>query len=202
MRHKQTVLIIDYGSQYTQLIARRIREQNVYSEILPHSATSDEIIQRSPIAVVLSGGPDSVYAKGAPTLDSAVIEMDVPVLGICYGFGLLMNHDGGVVKANGQREYGFAELSIENGGKLFNGVTDKTQVWMSHGDAVDELPGNWSVLARSGNGVLAAAERDGGLVLGTQFHPEVITLLMGSRFSLTFYSVWPGARRIGRRHLL
>ena len=186
MRHKQTVLIIDYGSQYTQLIARRIREQSVYSEILPHSVKTDEIIQRSPTAVVLSGGPDSVYAEGAPVLDSAIMEMGIPVLGICYGFGLLMTYDGGVVKANGQREYGFAELSVENGSKLFSGVTDKTQVWMSHGDAVDELPGNWSVLARSGNGVLAAAERDGGLVLGTQFHPEVIHTTEGKQILSNF----------------
>ena len=173
MRHKQTVLIIDYGSQYTQLIARRIREQNVYSEILPHSATSDEIIQRSPIAVVLSGGPDSVYAKGAPTLDSAVIEMDVPVLGICYGFGLLMNHDGGVVKANGQREYGFAELSIENGGKLFNGVTDKTQVWMSHGDKVHTLANDFRSIAHTSSTPYAACEHKELPVFGVQFHPEL-----------------------------
>ena len=100
MLHKQTVLIIDYGSQYTQLIARRIREQNVYSEILPHSAPSEEILQRNPKAVVLSGGPDSVYAEGAPVLDPLIMELGVPILGICYGFGLLMTHDGGGVMSS------------------------------------------------------------------------------------------------------
>ena len=186
MLHKQTVLIIDYGSQYTQLIARRIREQNVYSEILPHSAPSEEILQRNPKAVVLSGGPDSVYAEGAPVLDPLIMELGVPILGICYGFGLLMTHDGGVVMSNGQREYGFAELAVENGSRLLNGITEKSQVWMSHGDAVDELPENWSVLARSGNGVLAAAERDGGVILGTQFHPEVVHTVEGKRIISNF----------------
>ncbi len=186
MLHKQNVLIIDYGSQYTQLIARRIRELNVYSEIVSYSVLSNDICQRNPKAVVLSGGPDSVYAEGAPTLDPLILELGVPVLGICYGFGLLMTHDGGVVMSNGQREYGFAELDVVKESPLFNGLSKKSQVWMSHGDAVDELPENWSVLARSGNGVLAAAERNGGLVLGTQFHPEVIHTVEGKRIISNF----------------
>ncbi|MEE2877065.1 MAG: glutamine-hydrolyzing GMP synthase [Candidatus Neomarinimicrobiota bacterium] len=186
MLHKQTVLIIDYGSQYTQLIARRIREQNVYSEIVSHLVSSEEIRQRNPKAVVLSGGPDSVYSEGAPTLDPLVMELGVPVLGICYGFGLLMTYDGGVVMSNGQREYGFAELDVKNGSRLLNGISEKSQVWMSHGDAVDELPENWSVLARSGNGVLAAAERNGGVVIGTQFHPEVVHTVDGKKIISNF----------------
>ena len=186
MLHKQTVLIIDYGSQYTQLIARRIREQNVYSEIVSHLVLSEEIRQRNPKAVVLSGDPDSVYSEGAPTLDPLVMELGVPVLGICYGFGLLMTYDGGVVMSNGQREYGFAELDVKNGSRLLNGISEKSQVWMSHGDAVDELPENWSVLARSGNGVLAAAERNGGVVIGTQFHPEVVHTVDGKKIISNF----------------
>ena len=186
MLHKQTVLIIDYGSQYTQLIARRIREQKVYCEIVPYSISSDDIRQRNPKAVVLSGGPDSVYAEGAPTLDPLIVELGVPVLGICYGFGLLMKYDDGIVMSNGQREYGFAKLDVENDSSLFNGISKKSQVWMSHGDTVDKLPKNWSVLARSGNGVLAAAERDGSVILGTQFHPEVVHTIEGKRIICNF----------------
>lgn len=195
LKHSQTVLIIDYGSQYTQLIARRIREKNVFSEIVRHSTPTDEIVSRSPTAVVLSGGPDSVYDEGAPSLDPVLLEMGVPVLGICYGLQLLMAHDGGVVRSNGQREYGFAEVSVENGSPLLAGVSDRSQVWMSHGDAVDELPGNWSVVARSANGVLAAAERGDGKVFGTQFHPEVIHTAEGEKILSNFLFDVAGCKR-------
>tara|TARA_B100000029_G_scaffold483800_1_gene535337 strand:+ start:6147 stop:7691 length:1545 start_codon:yes stop_codon:yes gene_type:complete len=184
--NKQTILILDYGSQYTQLIARRVREQKVYSEILPHSASYKEITQTNPIAIILSGGPDSVSDDGAPSLNPAVMKIGVPILGICYGFGLLMKYDNGIVKSNSQREYGFTKINIEKDSILLKGIKQGTQVWMSHGDSIKKLPNNWSIIARSNNGVLAVAEKQGGKVFGTQFHPEVIHTVDGEKILSNF----------------
>ena len=179
--NKETVLILDYGSQYTQLIARRVREQNVYSEILPHSASTEEIVRSNPIAIILSGGPDSVYEYGAPSLNRIILELGVPVLGICYGFGLLIKHDDGIVKSTSQSEYGFTKINIEKDSILVKSVEKDTQVWMSHGDSIEKLPKNWSIIARSNNGILAAAEREDSKIYGTQFHPEVIHTVNGKK---------------------
>ena len=184
--NKETVLILDYGSQYTQLIARRVREQNVYSEILPHSASTEEIVRSNPIAIILSGGPDSVYEDGAPSLNAIIFEIGVPILGICYGFGLLIKHDDGIVKSTSQSEYGFTKINIEKDSILVKGVEERTQVWMSHGDSIEELPKNWSIIARSNNGILAAAEREGSNIFGTQFHPEVIHTVNGKKILSNF----------------
>ena len=184
--NKETVLILDYGSQYTQLIARRVREQNVYSEILPHSASTEEIVRSNPIAIILSGGPDSVYEDGAPSLNRIVLELGVPVLGICYGFGLLIKHDEGIVKSTSQSEYGFTKINIEKDSILVKRVEKDTQVWMSHGDSIEKLPKNWSIIARSNNGILAAAEREDSKIYGTQFHPEVIHTVNGKKILSNF----------------
>ena len=184
--NKETVLILDYGSQYTQLIARRVREQNVYSEILPHSASTEEIVRSNPIAIILSGGPDSVYEDGAPSLNPIILDIGVPVLGICYGFGLLIKHDDGIVKSTSQSEYGFTKINIEKDSILVKRVEKDTQVWMSHGDSIEKLPKNWSIIARSNNGILAAAEREDSKIYGTQFHPEVIHTINGKKILSNF----------------
>ena len=184
--NKETVLILDYGSQYTQLIARRVREQNVYSEILPHSASTEEIVRSNPIAIILSGGPDSVYEDGAPSLNPIILDIGVPVLGICYGFGLLIKHDDGIVKSTSQSEYGFTKINIEKDSILVKRVEKDTQVWMSHGDSIEKLPKNWSIIARSNNGILAAAEREDSKIYGTQFHPEVIHTVNGKKILSNF----------------
>ena len=137
----QTIVILDFGSQYTQLIARRIRELNVFSVVLPCTAPLAEIQAHKPLGIVLSGGPSSVYDADAPAADAGMLEMGVPVLGICYGLHFIVHHLGGKVKSAPLREYGHAEVVIEDGATaLFAGLPATLQVWMSHGDEAEELP--------------------------------------------------------------
>ena len=134
--HQKGVVILDFGSQYTQLIARRVRELNVYSEILPPETKLDQIKEIDPSAIILSGGPSSVFADEAPTFDKNIFDIGVPILGICYGLQLLAHHHDGLVESNGQGEYGFAEIEIDDNKKLFQNVSKTSQVWMSHMDRV------------------------------------------------------------------
>ncbi len=170
----ETILILDYGSQYTQLIARRVREQHVYAEILPWDVDPARVAALSPAGIILSGGLNSVGDKGAPTLPEAIIEAQVPVLGICYGMQVLALHLGGQVARGTAREYGPAKVHIEHqGSPLLGGLTDPLAVWMSHGDRVVAVPDGLAVLARSENGIIAAIGDDARRLYGTQFHPEV-----------------------------
>ncbi|MGC9396697.1 MAG: glutamine-hydrolyzing GMP synthase, partial [Anaerolineae bacterium] len=180
MTIQETIVILDYGSQYTQLIARRVREQQVYAEILPWNAPEAQVMERRPMGLILSGGPNSVYDAGAPSLPDYVTRIDVPVLGICYGMHLLAHALGGQVvpglatSATVAREYGPAEVDIlETDTPLFAGLAAQQVVWMSHGDRVEVLPQGFRVLARSSGGILAAIGNDAGRVYGVQFHPEV-----------------------------
>ena len=180
MTAQETIVILDYGSQYTQLIARRVREQRVYAEILPWNAPEAQVMARRPVGLILSGGPNSVYDAGAPILPDYVIRLDVPVLGICYGMHLLAHALGGKVTPGlatptaAAREYGPAEIDIlETDTPLFAGLDARQTVWMSHGDRVEALPPGFRVLARSNSGVLAAVGDATGRVYGVQFHPEV-----------------------------
>ena len=152
------ILVLDFGSQYTQLIARRVREQRVYCEILPCDAEDEKIRAFAPRGIILSGGPTGVYAKDAPTCSRLTFEMGVPVLGICYGLQLLAKISGGEVSASAHREYGRAKLTIEDDSDLFKGFDPAVaaEVWMSHGDRVDSLPDGFSVLAHSNNSPFAA----------------------------------------------
>ena len=154
----QTVLILDYGSQYTQLIARRMRENRVYSEIHPPDLSPDEIRRRAPIGLILSGGPQSVYEDGALTLDPGVLELGIPILGICYGMQALAQAMGGSVTSSSHREYGRADVSIASPGRLFEGLSDKETVWMSHGDQVGELPAGCQRLASTDTAPVVAFE--------------------------------------------
>jgi len=167
------VLIIDYGSQVTQLIARRVREAGVYSEILPSWAAPEEIKERDPGAVILSGGPCSVQDQGAPALSPAVLELGVPVLGICYGLQLLAHNLGGALARSADREYGPAELTVTGDSPLFEGLARQSRVWMSHGDKVESPPEGFKVLAETKNLKVAAIGDEKRRLYGVQFHPEV-----------------------------
>ncbi|MGV0663434.1 glutamine-hydrolyzing GMP synthase [Mycobacteroides chelonae] len=167
------VLVIDFGAQYAQLIARRVREARVFSEVIPHSASIDEIKERNPRAIVLSGGPSSVYEEGAPQLDPAVFDLDVPVFGICYGFQAMAQVLGGTVAHTGTSEYGRTELKVA-GGDLHEGLPGLQPVWMSHGDAVTEAPQGFTVVASSEGAPVAAFEDRARRLAGVQYHPEVL----------------------------
>ncbi len=168
------VLIVDFGSQYTQLIARRVREAGVYSEILPCTATAEQIAESAPGAVILSGGPDSVGEPGAPTLNPQILKLGVPVLGICYGMQLLAHELGGGLAAATDREYGPAKLTIAGDSPLFKGIErEPFTVWMSHGDRVTALPAGFAVTASTPTLDMAAMADDGRKIYAVQFHPEV-----------------------------
>ncbi|AQT81356.1 glutamine-hydrolyzing GMP synthase [Mycolicibacterium litorale] len=167
------VLVIDFGAQYAQLIARRVREARVFSEVIPHTATVDEIKAKDPQAIVLSGGPASVYAEGAPQLDPALFDLDVPVFGICYGFQAMAQALGGDVAHTGTSEYGRTELEVI-GGELHSGLPGKQPVWMSHGDAVTAAPAGFEVVAVSSGAPVAAFEDRARRLAGVQYHPEVM----------------------------
>jgi GMP synthase (glutamine-hydrolysing) len=166
------VLVVDFGAQYAQLIARRIREAQVYSEVVPHTATVAELLARNPAAIVLSGGPSSVYAEGAPGIDPALLDANVPVFGICYGFQAIAAALGGTVEHTGTREYGRTELSSA-GGTLHEDLPKRHPVWMSHGDSVTGAPGGFTVTASSQGSPVAGFENVKRRIAGVQYHPEV-----------------------------
>jgi GMP synthase (glutamine-hydrolysing) len=169
---KHGIVVLDFGGQYTQLIARRVREQQVFSAILPCTASVEEIRAQEPVGIVLSGGPSSVYDKDAPICDPQILKLGVPVLGICYGMQWLAHSLGGTVERAGRREYGRARLDVECESKLFAGVPAKLRVWNSHGDHVTGLPAGFHVTARTDNAV-AAVEHPASRFYGVEFHPEV-----------------------------
>lgn len=170
------ILILDFGSQYTQLIARRIREAHVYCEIHPYNISVARIGALNPAGIVLSGGPASVYEQDAPELADQVFDIPIPFLGICYGMGILHHTAGGSVAGANRREFGPAQLLIDDSRDLFAGFArdTPTQVWMSHSDRMESLPAGWTVLAHSDNSPIAACRNDSGRLFGVQFHPEVV----------------------------
>jgi GMP synthase (glutamine-hydrolysing) len=188
------VLVVDFGAQYAQLIARRVREARVYSEVIPHTASIDEIKARDPQAVVLSGGPASVYAEGAPHLDPALFDLGVPVFGICYGFQAMAQALGGAVERTGTSEYGRTELKVA-GGELHSDLPETQPVWMSHGDAVTSAPDGFEVVATSAGAPVAAFENRSRRLAGVQYHPEVMHTPHGqqvlSRFLHEFAGIAP-----------
>ncbi|WP_329313498.1 glutamine-hydrolyzing GMP synthase [Streptomyces sp. NBC_01262] len=170
-----TVLVVDFGAQYAQLIARRVREARVYSEIVPSTMPVEEILAKSPSAIILSGGPSSVYAEGAPTLDRAIFEAGIPVFGMCYGFQLMAVALGGTVDNTGAREYGRTQLNVSKpGSTLFAGTPDRQSVWMSHGDACSAAPAGFTVTGSTDVVPVAAFENDDLKLYGVQYHPEVL----------------------------
>jgi GMP synthase (glutamine-hydrolysing) len=194
-RELQSVLVVDYGAQYAQLIARRIREARVFSEIVPHTTPVEEMLARRPVAIVLSGGPASVYADGAPDVDPGLFEAGVPTLGICYGFQAMAAALGGRVEHTGRAEFGRTELEVTaTDSTLFHGLPAQQPVWMSHGDAVAEAPPGFDVVARTSGAPVAAFESDGRRLAGVQFHPEVLHTEHGQAVLEHFLYEIAGAR--------
>jgi GMP synthase (glutamine-hydrolysing) len=184
---QDTVLVVDFGAQYAQLIARRVRECQVYSEIVPHTMPASQMLARQPKAIILSGGPASVYAPGAPPAPEGIFVAGVPVLGICYGFQLMVSGLGGVVERTGGGEYGATTLKVDPaGGVLLGGLPAELQAWMSHGDTCAAAPPGFAVTARTPGTPAAAAEDPARQLYGVQFHPEVMHTEHGTQILRRF----------------
>ncbi len=180
------ILIIDFGSQYNQLIARRVREHHVYCQIEPPDITAEEITSLNPEGIILSGGPASIYEKNSPQADRAIFELGIPVLGICYGMHSMMAALGGTVKRSGKREYGFAELEIKKPEGFFEGVSKKSTCWMSHADSITKLPAGFKTAASTANTKFAAVVHVKKNLFGVQYHPEVVHTQMGKKMLRNF----------------
>ncbi|MDO5511592.1 glutamine-hydrolyzing GMP synthase [Corynebacterium sp.] len=190
------VLVVDFGAQYAQLIARRVREARIYSEVVPHTATVEEIKAKNPAALVLSGGPSSVYADDAPKLDPAVFDLGIPVFGICYGFQAMTAALGGTVAETGVREYGRTDLDvIDDGGVLHDQLAAQHKVWMSHGDSVTQAPEGFTVTASSEGAPVAAFENVDRKFAGVQYHPEVLHSPHGQQVLTRFLTQIAGLER-------
>jgi len=191
---RETILVLDFGSQYTQLIARRIRELGVYTEIKPFSTPLKDIESMKPKAIILSGGPASVWDDNSPTVDRELFDLGIPVLGICYGMQLTAQLLGGIVERSKVREFGPATLEITNGFDLLSGIPDKSGIWMSHGDRVLELPPGFESIAGSENSPTAAMKNREMKIYGTQFHPEVVHTKFGKEILSNFVFKIAGCR--------
>ena len=168
-----SVLILDFGSQYTQLIARRVRENNVFSEILSPDTSLKTIVSKKPKAIILSGGPASVFTDEAPIFDEDILNIDVPILGICYGLHLLVHNNGGIVESTGEGEYGSARIKLDINIGITKNMSSSSKVWMSHMDQVTLMPEGWEIIAHSSNNIVAAMANRDHTRIATQFHPEV-----------------------------
>src|SRR5437899_10076439 len=179
------ILVLDFGSQYSHLICRRIREFSVYAELIPYDISLDELKKMKPKGLVFSGGPASVYNKDSPHPTSKIFEIGLPVLGICYGHQLIVNNFGGKVK-QANKEYGSSLLSIDNDSDLLAGIGKSTRAWMSHGDAAEALPKGFEVIGHTENSFAAAIANRQKLVYGIQFHPEVVHTEKGTQILKNF----------------
>ncbi len=168
------VLVVDFGAQYAQLIARRVREARVFSEIVPSSISAQEVIAKNPEAIILSGGPASVYVANAPEMDAAIFNLGIPIFGICYGFQVMAAALGGVVSKTGRSEFGRTELNTDSTSTIFAGMPNVQRVWMSHGDAVTQLPPGFNLCAGTVDTPISAFEDGSARMAGVQFHPEVL----------------------------
>ena len=181
----ETVLVLDFGSQYSQLIARRVREAKVYCELVPGTAPIEELRELNPRGLILSGGPASVYDPEAPHPDPGVYELGIPVLGICYGMQLMAEALGGTVEPSSKREFGLASVVVDDKASIFGRMPDRMPVWMSHGDVISRPPPGFHVLAHSGNSPVAAMGDERGRI-GIQFHPEVVHTPLGKEIIRNF----------------
>ncbi len=186
MHNRETILIIDFGSQFTQLITRRIREANVYSEIYPHTISIDKIKEIKPKGIIFSGGPLSVYDEGAPEIDKEILNLKIPVLGICYGLQLICINFGGKVEPAVDREYGKAVLRTLDDSDILSGIDDASVVWMSHGDYLTEIPSGFKVIGESDHSPICAISNDVKRIYGLQFHPEVVHTEEGKKIINNF----------------
>jgi len=186
IRNKDVVLVLDFGSQYTQLIARRIRENKVYSKIVPCNITAEQIQEYKPKGIVFSGGPLSVYDKGAPLIKGEIFKLGIPILGICYGMQLINHHFGGKVKASKEREFGRAELFIDSNKDLFVNMPSNLTCWMSHSDEIKNVPTGFVRVAHTLNAPVAAFANRSKKIYGVQFHPEVVHTQRGNQILMNF----------------
>src|SRR5450755_4140329 len=189
------VLVLDYGGQYSQLIARRVRDCGVFSELLPHGTPLEEIARRRPRGIILSGGPASVYAEGAPPLERGLLELGVPVMGICYGMQLLVHELGGRVEEAEVGEFGRSDLLVAEPGVLLKGMPREQTCWMSHRDTVYEPPPGFTALASSSSSPVAAVEDSERGIYGIQFHPEVVHTPYGQEILTRFLTEVCGCER-------
>ncbi len=185
-KKKEWIAILDFGSQYTQLIARRIRESKVYSEILPYYINLDKMRQDPPKGIILSGGPASVYEDHAPSCDKKIFELGIPILGICYGAQLIAQALGGKVANTSQAEYGRISIALDNNEDIFYGFPASTTCWMSHQDLIEDLPMGFKTIAHSNNTKVAAIENKKKMIYGVQFHPEVTHTPLGKKIFENF----------------
>lgn len=183
---QEMIVVLDFGSQYNQLITRRIRELGVYSELHPHTITAEEIKQMNPKGIIFSGGPNSVYDETAFRCDEAIFDLGLPILGICYGMQLMTQHFGGKVEAAAQREYGKAEIQVKNNSKLFDELPKEQVVWMSHGDLIVETPEGFTVDATSASCPIASMSDTARNLYAVQFHPEVQHSVYGNELLKNF----------------
>lgn len=184
--NNEKILIIDFGSQYTQLIARRIRENKVYSEIFPHTISAEKVSEINPMGIIFSGGPMSVYDEDAPSIDNKILNLGIPILGICYGLQYIAKVSGGVVEKALDREYGKAILNIKEDETLFNSVSRRSVVWMSHGDLVTSVPDGFKIVATSDHSPLCGILNSEKKIYGVQFHPEVVHTEEGNKILSNF----------------
>ncbi|HEX9973544.1 MAG TPA: glutamine-hydrolyzing GMP synthase, partial [bacterium] len=184
--HQELILILDFGSQYTQLIARRVREQGVYSEIKPFNFPLEKIDALAPKGIILSGGPASVYQPDAPLIGKEIFDLNIPILGICYGLQLISHLLGGKVTKADHREYGHATLDVSDTDSLLENIAPKSRVWMSHGDRVEKLPDDFSVLAQTINSPYGIIRHRNKKIYGLQFHPEVAHTEQGTKVIRNF----------------
>jgi GMP synthase (glutamine-hydrolysing) len=182
----QTIVVLDFGSQYTQLIARRLREMHVYSEVVPFNTPKEKILAKKPAGIILSGGPMSVWAEGAPWCDTSLFDSGLPVLGICYGMQLLTSALGGTISPSAHREFGHAQVSVAAEAKLFENAPRELKVWASHGDHVSAAPAGFTVVATSGSVPIAAIEQRERRLYGLLFHPEVVHTQEGATLLKNF----------------
>jgi GMP synthase (glutamine-hydrolysing) len=189
------ILIIDFGSQYNQLIARRVREHHVYCQIEPPDIDLATIKALKPEGIILSGGPASIYEKGSPRVDNGIFDLNIPVLGICYGLQFMIDALGGEVVRAEKREYGFAELQIRRLEGIFTGIEKETRCWMSHGDTIGKLPKGFRITASTPNTAVAAAEHPGKRFYGLQFHPEVVHTPEGKKILGNFLFAICGCKK-------
>jgi len=185
-QHRRPVVVLDFGAQYSKLIARRVREANVFSLIVPFNTPLDELKALNPAGIIFSGGPASVHAPGSPLPDPGVFKLGVPILGICYGVQLFAHMLGGKVERSNRREYGIAHLEHQDTTGFLDGVDNKTQVWMSHGDAISVMPKDFEVIGRTENCPYAAIANRNARLYGVQFHPEVVHTPQGVRIIANF----------------
>jgi GMP synthase (glutamine-hydrolysing) len=185
-QHKETIIVLDFGAQYSRLIARRVRECNVFCEILPYDTRLEQIVQKDPKGIIFTGGPASVYAEDAPMCDPRLYDATIPILGICYGMQLTALMQGGVVRRADRREYGKSMMDVVDRSDLFGGVQTVTQCWMSHGDSVSAPPKGFKILASTPNSPVAAMGDPVRRIYGVQFHPEVVHTTEGTKILKNF----------------